>query len=425
MEKKYVCPKRKTVIVALLVLAIMVSTSGCGREAAKGESLILWYGQSELKDYLENAAIQYKRETGITVTCVYHDSQNYMEDIYFRSLEEKKDAPDVYLLRHDRLEQACMQGLAAANVSEIYSEKQYCETALESAAFQGKLMAYPFYFNTACMIYNTNYFAKAPATMGAITAFSETAEIGENVQNILYWDINDYFCNYPFIGAYLNIEANQASGEKGTSDENKKSQMAVTPVADEKTAECLQRFQNLGQYFAIDSESIRKEDVPAALMEERTLCILADSDMVHIVNWYASNYGVEIPYEISRIPDVSDELESCEGSYTELAVVNGMSLKQDLAADFAEFVTSDYVHNLYWLAGHFPAKAGMEYENEELYKLYEIYEQSQQFPQLLETEDLGVLLEVLFAKVWDGADIGNLLQSFTEKLEVRMNESGF
>lgn len=372
--------------------------TACSREK-KEDSLIVWYTQADMQTYLENAAVQYKRETGITVTCRYCDSLCYLNEIHDTGIDEKKDAPDVYLLRHDKLEQACMKGLAAQNVSETYTEKNYCETALESASYDNKRMAYPLYYNTTCMIYNTDYFAEAPATMGAITAFSETAEIAENVQNILYWDISDYFCNYPFIGAYMDVAS----------------------ALNDNIVRCLEKFQNLGQYFAIDSETIDKEDVPAALMEGRTLCILADSDMVHVVNWYASNHGVDIPYRISAVPDVSDELESREGSYTELAVVNAMGYKQDMAADFAEFITSDYVHNLYWQTGHFPAKEGVEYENSELSQLYEIYKQSKQFPMMIEAEDIGIHLELLFSNVWNGADIATELKSFADKLELRLN----
>lgn len=414
----------KNRIKAVVLLAVILAASGvlfaCGEKngSTKGETLTLWYTEAEMNIYLEHAAEEYKKETGITVICQYRDSKNYMEDIHDTSLKEEKGAPDIYLLRHDKLGRACMQGIAATNVSDRYSKKNYCETALEAASYQGKLMAYPLYYNTACMIYNTDYFKEAPVTMGAITAFSETAEIGENVQSILYWDINDYFCNYPFVGAYLDIE--KAGAQEQEANDKKKSQ-AVSIVSD-KTAQCLQHFQALGQYFAIDSDSITKDDVPAALMEGRTLCILADSKMVHVVNWYAANYGVGAPYHISSIPDVSDDLKSCEGSYTELAVVNGMSLKQDLAADFAEFITYDYVQNLYGNAGRFSAKKEVTYDNQELAEMYEIYEQSQPFPKLIETEDMGVNLEVLFSNVWDGSDIATELKGFADKMELRLNK---
>ncbi len=410
----------------LLFITGMLSVCGNASGSKDERDLTLWYTEEAMKSYLENAAKAYEKETGIAVKCLLRDSKDYMDDIHNRSLKEEKEAPDLYLLRHDRLGRACMQGNAATNVSDTYSKKNYCKTALEAASYQGKLMAYPLYYNTACMLYNTDYFKETPVTMGAITAFSETAEIGENVQNILYWDINDYFCNYPFIGAYVNIDENSLSDDENQSENTKSDKKQFeqnnTSIVNDKTANCLQHFQDLGQYFAIDSESISREDVPAALMEGRTLCILANSDMVHVVNWYAANYGVGAPYQISTIPDVSDDLKSCEGSYTELVVVNGMSLKQDLAADFAEYITCDYVQNLYDKAGHFPAKAGITYENAELSEMYGIYEQSKPFPKLIETEDLGVSLEVLFSNVWEGSDIATELKSFAEKIELRLNK---
>lgn len=396
----------------MLSVVMAITCTACTQEQKKTESRVLrvWYCEDEMTDYLTLAAAEYEKQTGVRVECSRIDSKQYLEQIAGASLKEAEDVPDLYLLRNDELGRACMEGIAAPNRAEDYNSERYCDTALRAASYQDTLMAYPLYYNTACMLTNTDYFPEAPATMGAITSFSETAQIDENIQYILYWDVNDYLCNYPFIGKYIDIGGTNGDDAQSLS------------IVNEQTVQCLQSFQQMGQYFAIDSETIQTEDVPAALMEGRALCILADSSMVHEINWYVVNNGVEIPYHISPVPGITDELESCAGSYTELVVVNGLGMQQEASAELAEYLSDEFVGHLYDLSGHFAAKRDVSFENAELEELYRVYEQSEPFPKLLEAEDNKVWLEVLFANVWGGADIGQELQNYSDKMTARMNK---
>lgn len=399
----------------LLAAVMMLACAACSdgeknsQLPKKDVTLTLWYTDESMAGYLEGAAEEYKKKSGVELHCEKVDSKQYLEQVYSASMDDEQETPDIYLLRNDLLGIACMQGTAQANLSDAYVEKNYCKTALGAATYQGRLMGYPLCYNTSCMIYNADCFGESPVTMGAITAYSENAQISENTQYILYWDVNDYLCNYSFVGNYLDI-----GGENGDD-------AGSISIVNDETVQCLQQFQGLGQYFAIDSAAINSNIVPGALMEGRTLCILADCDMAHVINYYADNNGAEVPYHISRVPDITDELKSRSGSYTELAVVNGLSRKQEEAAAFAEYLTSDYVNQMYELSGHFAAKRGVEYSNEELCKLYEIYEQSKQFPKMLGTEDNSLWLELLFANVWKGEDIAAQLQGYSDKITSRLN----
>ena len=120
--------------------------------------------------------------------------------------------------------------------------------------------------------------------------------------------------------------------------------------------------------------------------------------------------------------DLNEELKSCAGAYTELAVVNGLGFKQEQAAEFAQFLSYDYAEHLYETTGHFAARRDISYQKQELSEMYKIYEQSKQFPKLPETEDLNLNLNVLFANVRKGSDISAELQGFAGKMEIRMNK---
>lgn len=406
MKNKY---DRKTAAFLLFMVVSMVLCSGCGkqekdRNVKEQQTLTLWYSQSNMKDYLEQAASAYKDKYQVTITCEYKENSSYLEELYQSSVQEE-NGPDLYLLRNDKLGRVCMEGLAAVNTSKKYDNKHYCDTALQAAEYQNSLMAYPLYFNTVCMLYHTEYFPAPPATMGAVTAFSEKTELGENTQYILYWDMNDYFCSYPFIGNYLNIGGNAGDDKSKVS------------IYNEQVICCLQQFQQLGQYFAVDGGQMQAEEALTAFAEGRALCILADSDMVHQME----SYG-ELQYQICAVPDLNEELKSCAGAYTELAVVNGLGFKQEQAAEFAQFLSYDYAEHLYETTGHFAARRDISYQKQELSEMYKIYEQSKQFPKLPETEDLNLNLNVLFANVRKGSDISAELQGFAGKMEIRMNK---
>lgn len=399
-------------IACALVVIVTISITACTskKDASDTGTLRIWYCEDAMSEYLKQAAAEYEKKTGVHVECVKKDSAQYLEQVRDVSLNSEKELPDVYLLRNDELGKACMEGVAAPNRSAEDAEKIYCETALRAATYQSTLMAYPLYYNTVCFLTNTDYFQKPPATMGAVVAFSETEQINENIQYILYWDVNDYLCNYAFVGKYIN-----AGGENGDDVQS-------LSVYNDQVLQCLQKFYEIGQYFAIDSETIRPEDVPQALMEGRALCILANSNMVHEINWYASNHNVQIPYHISPVPAITDELESGAGSYTELAVVNGLGLQQEKASQLAQFLTDGFVEHLYDTTGHFAAKKGVSYSNKELENLYDVYERSNAFPKLLESEDSRVWLEVMFSNIRSGSGIAQELQGYADKMAARMNK---
>lgn len=406
--KKHIRKKIRGAVGLLICCILSVGMlSACGSE--KGEtSLLVWYDDENLTKYLEQSAKSYKKSTGVSIEYKLVEHTHYLEDIYNLGLKESKETPDIYLLRSDELGHACMQGIAATNLSSVYKEKNYCKTAIEAASYEGKLMAYPLCFQTTCMIYNGACFGETPATMGAITTYSETEAIAEN-QQILYWDIEDYKSNYAFVGEYMNL-----GGQTGD-DANEIS------ICNENTNTCLKGFYKFGQYFAVGSDAIKEEELPKAFMEGRAICVLTNSDVAQNIISYASGDAVAVIHKIGKVPALSDQLESSAGSYTDLFVVNALSSKMEQAHDFAKYLTYDNVDKLYETSGCFATKNSVAYEDEELSQLYEIYKQSEQFPQFPETQDLQVNLEVLFANVLKGADINKELRSLEDKILLRMD----
>ena len=84
------------------------------KEEVPDNTLILWYTDSSLEEYIADVALAYKQETGMEVVAELVDGIDYLESINFASVNESstKPAPDLYITTHDNLMKAYLAGLA-------------------------------------------------------------------------------------------------------------------------------------------------------------------------------------------------------------------------------------------------------------------------------------------------------------------------
>ena len=101
---------------------------------------------------------------------------------------------------------------------------------------------------------------------------------------------------------------------------------------------------------------------------------------------------------------------------TNCVVVNGYSDRQELASDFARFLTCDYTDTLYSRTGKVAARYGVDYGNGNLQQFVSEYEISVPMPKMVETSNFWVELEIAFAQIWDGADANGRLKELSEQI---------
>ncbi|MDE7013761.1 MAG: sugar ABC transporter substrate-binding protein, partial [Kineothrix sp.] len=121
-------------------------------------------------------------------------------------------------------------------------------------------------------------------------------------------------------------------------------------------------------------------------------------------------------YSIAPVPDINGELLTRSLSVTNCVVVNGYSDKQELARDFARFLTSEYTDTLYSRTGKVAARYGVDYGNVNLQEFVNEYEISVPMPKMVETSNFWVELEIAFAQIWDGADVNDRLRQLSEQI---------
>lgn len=133
------------------------------RQEVPDNTLVLWYTDSTLEEYISDVALAYKQETGMEVQAELVDGVDYLEHINSASVNETGSipAPDLYITTHDNLMKAYLAGLAAPinDIEEKVCDNNFPGTALHAVSCDGKYVAYPLYYETNFFLYNKTYMA--------------------------------------------------------------------------------------------------------------------------------------------------------------------------------------------------------------------------------------------------------------------------
>ena len=400
------------IFVVLLVFAQMVQVSWSYHEEqrqaaltgqeAEPEKLTLWYTDEKLNPYLVEAAEEFEQQNHVEITLQLVTAVDYIEHINTASISDL-GGPDLFITSSELLEKARLAGLTVENDSftERELEDAFPQQALNAASCGGRLMAYPFYFETCCLLYNKNYVDAAPVTIDDILAYADSYEGGDetaDVENIFKWNVADIFSNFFFIANYVNLGG-------PTGDDPSQVQLS----ADEITA-CLQYYQSLNAFFAIDAEEVTTENVLQEFIDGKTVYTIAKTDAIAAIDKALAAEEETVSgdgdrfYGIAQVPDLTAELATKGLSVTNSVVVNAYSAQRELAKSFARYLTFEKAEELYGMTDKMPVRLGVEYENPEMGVLLEQYENSVEVPKLTDLSNYWMEMEIAFANIWQGSD---------------------
>lgn len=434
------------------------------------ETLYLWYTDEALTDYLNSVAVSYSEyQDEVRIVPVYTPGREYLETINQASLHSE-EVPDLYIVSNDSLEKAYLAGLA----SEVSLPKGvlpmadfFPEKAMNAVTYHDKQIGYPFYFETSCLLYNETYLkdwasaqieaemdvqaaeeaqaqlenegeptendeaaaegagddgsAEAdvvdeeavnarvaqtlPKTIDDILAFADVYDAPEQVEAVFKWDVSDIFYNYFFVGD--SIDVGGANGDQADS----------IHIYNENAIKCMRVYQSLNQFFSIDTKEISYDDVLQDFMEGKIVYTVATTDALSKIEAAVSEGNFDYEYGISRVPDVSEELPSASLSVTQCVVVNGYSMRKQMANDFAVYLTEYATDTLYARTGKLPVHdSGSTYDDPDKEAFLQEYMYSVPMPKMIETSNFWVELEIAFAKIWEGDDANSDLKALSEKI---------
>lgn len=131
------------------------------------DSLLIWYTDDALTEYLNATALSYRAEKGIKVKIELVSGVDYLERINNASIYSGENdsegnvykTPDVYITTHDNLMRAYLSGLATkvTDPHETLIPAHYPKTALNAISYDGEYVAYPLYYETNYFLYNKTY----------------------------------------------------------------------------------------------------------------------------------------------------------------------------------------------------------------------------------------------------------------------------
>ncbi len=432
------------------------------------DTLYFWYTDEALTDYLGSAAVAYGEAKDVRVIPVLVSGLEYLEEINRASIRSE-NPPDLYIISNDSLEKAFLAGLASSVEEEGWGEikEGYPDAARLAVTYKNKTIGYPFYFETSSLLYNRTYleeFAKSqieaekdaaegeaamamlegnepeeaeegdmpdaleeegqegrvdeglqalinkrvkeilPSTIDDILGFANEYNAPEQVEAVFKWDVTDIFYNYFFAGNYMIV-----GGAAGDNTENMN-------IYNKDAIECLKVYQDLNQFFSIDTKEISYDKVLNDFMEGKIVYTVATTDAVAKLENAKENGDFSYEYGIAPVPDINEGLLTRSLSVTNCIVVNGYSEKQDKAEDFARFLTCEYTDALYSRTGKVAARYGVDYGNMNLQEFVNEYEISVPMPKMVETSNFWVELEIAFAQIWDGANANDRLRSLSEQI---------
>ncbi len=429
---------------------------------SRTDTIYFWYTDEAMTDYINLAAVEFGRKENVHVLPVQTDSSGLLERINAASVDGDS-FPDVYLLSNELLEKAYLSGLAVeiADETGVCSASNFGEGALNAVTYNGKYVGYPFCFETSALVYNADYLdlwasqmalselttipaevdedgnviteeqtipqeevdqdqlaaltesyraAAVPATLDDLLNISDTFDAPEGVELVMNWDVSDILYNYWIVGDAISIGG--ASGD----DRNHVS------LNNEAAVTCLTEYQNLQQFFSIESENISYASAVEDFIAGKSLFTVGTTDIVAKLEQATADGTMAFRYGVTTMPDVNETNRSRSLSVTKVVAVNGYSSHKDIANSFAQYLVTDCAENLYERTGLPAANRNADLDLESITAFSREYEDSVPLPKMMETENFWMQMEVLFAKVWNGADVSEELSGLEGSMQLLLGE---
>lgn len=464
----------KKIYAVILVIAMTVLTALAGNiesgqtETAglfqKKENIVIWYTDDALSDYLAGAALKYYEENDVRVTPVLVSGLQYLEQIHDAQMSGE-GAPDLYIISNDTLEKAYLSGLAAqiTDPERMVNASHYSDAALHAVTYENKLLGYPLYFETSIFLYNETYLtdmavktieaeqnaaegeaamemveaaesdaelealandngatsvsditeeqikekkeALVPVTMDGILTFADSYDAPETVEAVFKWDVSDIFYNYFIVGDSISVGGINGD-DAGTID-----------IYNQKSVECMTLYQQLNQFFSIDTKAVTYDSVLSEFMEGKIVFTVATTDAIGKLEKGKKDGTFAYEYGITAIPAVSDSLDSKSLSVTNAAVINGFSKNGALANDFASYLVRNQTEEFYTMTDKIPTRYDVTYENPAISVALSEYGASVPVPKMMQTSNFWAQLEIAFTRIWTGSDVNEILSDLDERIK--------
>lgn len=249
-----------------------------------------------------------------------------------------------------------------------------------------------------------------PETLDDIKTFANNYDAPEAVESVFKWDVTDIFYNYFFVGKYMEV-----GGDAGDN-------AAVFNIYNSQAVECLKEYQEMNQFFSIDTSVDNYEKILSDFIDGKMVFTVATTDAIEKIHTAQRNGEFEFEYGITTLPDISSLLKARGLSVTDVVAINGYSVKQANANDFATYLVHYKAGDLYNKAGKVSCAKSVEYEDGQIMNVMAEYEKSMPLPKMIEASNFWVSLEIALTKIWKGADPDETLKELSDEMGAQIEE---
>lgn len=422
----------------------------------KKEVLTIWYTDDYLDEYIRNAAVVFEEKTGIKVISTKVSGIEYLEQIQKATIDDGY-GPDLFVLSSESLEKAYLSGLCyeLKDSHRVLNTTYYPAVSLDAASYSDSKLGYPLLFECSVFLYNRTLLEEIveiyndtdspkyttsdygegdvpilsedsqddtvvepvtadeilPTSIVGILEFALKYNLPEGCESFFKWCVSDVIYDYWFAGAYMNV-----GGEKGDVRDE-------IDIYNTDSMYCLKVFQDFKQFFSMEIDEYKYEDIVQEFEQGKTLFMVADTDIINKLE--ADRKLEENPfvyeYGITSIGMLNDTLNSKGLSVTKIVSVNGMSENKDKAEDFAKFLAVDYSSNLYSRTAKLACNYQKEYQYPQMEDAVRTYENSVSLPKIVETSNYWALTEMVYTKAWDGEDVNKLLRQLSGQVKKQIH----
>lgn len=437
--------------------------SGYGKD-----TIYLWYTDEELTDYINSAALAFYEDYDVRVVPVLQSGLEYVQALNTASVSGN-ETPDLYLTGSDSLERLIMAGLASPveDTEEILDPFYFPQTALDAVTYKGEYYAYPFYYETAFLLYNKTYLTQIadgalreeiiygdgtgqnvdadegmdseedmdaeqtipegydetswnaavsqkmydliPESIADILEIADSYNAPEQVESIFLWDVSDILYNYFFAGAYMNVGG--LCGDDAS----------VIEIYNEDTIECMSVYQGLHEFFSIDSKESSYAQILQEFLDGKSIFTIATIDAIGSLDEAKEEGTFPYEYGIALLPSIDEEHEARGLSVTNVIVVNGYSEQKEMTNIFARYLAYENADTLYDRTNKMQATYPIEdFMTDIRDEIVVIYENSTSLPKILEISNFWIQLELAYTKIWDGESVNDVLRRLSEQMKTQI-----
>lgn len=395
------------------------------KESTTSDSLICWFQDESDKDWLEKVADNFEEEYSIKVNLVYYDGVSLFEDMNLAN--QKSEGPDLYIIGNDQIQLAAESGMAEVNtyLDEIYWKENYPIVAKQAVTYKEKQYGYPVYFDTYCLVYDANLLETAPKTIDDILTFLDEYEDTGSTKAVFRWDVADPYINSMFISSYANL-----FGENGDEPD-------AIKVNSEMCVKSMEYFQSLSAYLWMDKNNISHDIITKRIKEGTLVLGLCKSDILPTLYEMQAinenvidkseeeeseeeNQATESNYQVSYVPDLTQEMSTTSFSTTYSALVNPYGKNVEIGNMFALYLSVGCAHMQYEGNGKLPVVN--QYDKfESMQKIvYEQYLNSKPIPKVVTLGDYLSESGITYDKIWSGENAKEQLDALQQTLEEKI-----